>query len=96
MLPSIALLCLATAHAIPQAASARSLRATCTSSSASYATSFAQDAVAEAVSDAFAQCKTCPCENQAQSAATATAQAIADTLVREERRVFEEFSKSSN
>ena len=58
----------------------RRLLAVCTSSSTSYASSFAEDAVAEAVSDAFAQCRTCPCTNQAQSAATVTATAIAETL----------------
>ena len=58
----------------------RSLLAVCTSSSTSNASSYAEDAIAEAVSDAFAQCRTCPCENQAQSAASVTATAIAETL----------------
>jgi hypothetical protein len=58
----------------------RRLLAICTSSSTSYASSFAEDAIAEAVTDAFAQCSTCPCTNQAQGAASVTSTAIAETL----------------
>ncbi len=55
----------------------------CSSSAVSSANSFAKNAISQAVSDAFAQCTSCPCENQAQSAsesvAIAVARALADT-----------------
>jgi hypothetical protein len=55
----------------------------CSSSALTSASSFAQNAVAEAVSGAFAECKACPCLNEASSAAdsaaTAIARAMADT-----------------
>jgi hypothetical protein len=52
----------------------------CTSEAVSSASSYTKDVISKAVSDAFAQCKSCPCENEANSAAESVAQAVARAM----------------
>jgi len=60
--------------------SARRMLKDCTSEAVSSASSYTKGVISKAVSDAFAQCKSCPCENEANSAAESVAQAVARAM----------------
>jgi hypothetical protein len=59
---------------------ARQLKADCTASSSAIASGESENAVAKASSQAFAECKTCPCIAQVQSSAEAVSLAVAKAI----------------